>query len=372
MPHFPAFGRIRQMQSPEPFSMQFVMKTKLLLLAVVCLLFFALTTHAQLMNPGQMRESPMGQKVLNGMLKFKIRLPWDGQGTNILFLELLIDRNSRTALGISDEQWQQIDSNLKNIMTQPQSIPEIQNIMAEMLPLRTPDDPHMLNADEETINKFVNLQVEMMSTMTKSMSDVIGSLLTPDQMQKMREIQLAYMVEMPITPPNMFEALDLSDAQKQEMENIKKELELEFEKTLEILANGMVIASNKFVDVQRDGDVRGLDAIAKKLAEDTEFKKAMDEIQTTGKAFSTKFKTKMFDVLTDSQWVRLQELVDHPSEPAKAFLKLTRRRMGISEDGKTQSQGWQPGPNSWRPGDPIPEEYRIQRNTRGNFPRPAN
>jgi len=348
------------------------MRTRRLLLAVVCLVLFALTTHAQLMNPGQMRESPMGQKVLNGIAKSQIRLSWDGQGANVLFLELLADRNSRTALGISDEQWQQIESNLKNITTQPQSIPEIQNIMAEMLSLRTPDDPHMLNADEETINKFVNLQVEMASTMTKSMSDVIGSFLTPEQMQKMQEIQLACMGEMPITPPNMFEALDLSDAQKQEMENIKKELEPEFEKVLEILANGMAMTSNKFVDVQRDSDVRGLDAIAKKLAEDAEFKKAMDEIQSTGKAFSTKFKTKMFDVLTDAQWERLQELVDNPSEHAKAFLKLTRRRMGISEDGNTQSQGWQPGPNSWRPGMPIPESYRIQRNTGIRFPRPAN
>jgi len=77
-------------------------------------------------------------------------------------------------------------------------------------------------------------------------------------------------------------------------------------------------------------------------------------------------------VLTDEQWKRLQELIDHPSELAKIVLKKLKEDRGESEEGKNPGGGWQPGPGSWRPGDAIPEAYRQERNTRGNFPRTEN
>ena len=76
----------------------------------------------------------------------------------------------------------------------------------------------------------------------------------------------------------------------------------------------------------------------------------------------------MFDVLTDEQWRRLQDLIDNPPAHARVLVQKLREQRGETEENKNNI--WVPGPGSWRPGDPIPEVYRIQRNTRGNFPRP--
>jgi hypothetical protein len=110
-----------------------------------------------------------------------------------------------------------------------------------------------------------------------------------------------------------------------------------------------------------------IEAIGKKLmAGDPEYKKIRVALQSEGKAFATKFRIKMFDVLTDEQWARLQKLVDDPPEHAKTI----RKKLKAESDEADKKEAWTPGPNSWRPGDPVPEEYRQQRNERrGRFPR---
>jgi Ni/Co efflux regulator RcnB len=105
----------------------------------------------------------------------------------------------------------------------------------------------------------------------------------------------------------------------------------------------------------------------KEMQKNPEFKRIQDELQTSGKAFSAKFKTRMFDVLNDEQWARLQLLIDNPPPYAKVLLQKIREQSGQAEQS---GGGWVPGPNSWKPGDPIPEEYRQKRNTPGNLPRP--
>jgi Ni/Co efflux regulator RcnB len=71
----------------------------------------------------------------------------------------------------------------------------------------------------------------------------------------------------------------------------------------------------------------------------------------------------MFDVLTDEQWDRMLDLIDNPPDYVK---KILRKWKEASE----KAAEWAPGPNSWQPGDPIPEKYRQERQTKGNFPRP--
>ena len=93
--------------------------------------------------------------------------------------------------------------------------------------------------------------------------------------------------------------------------------------------------------------------------------KIMDERKTRGKQYAAQFKTKMLDVLTDEQWLRLQNMIDNPSGLVKMMLEKTKA-------WRKKKEAWAPGPNSWRPGDPIPEGYRQQRQERGRFPRPTD
>jgi Ni/Co efflux regulator RcnB len=188
------------------------------------------------------------------------------------------------------------------------------------------------------------------------------------------------MAELPILSPSMFNALNLTDEQKQQMDKIKKELESEFEQTIENYATGRLFMEKRVLDefekegiTNKDLMAEGVAAVMKKEGEmrrklmesDPEFKKIYEEIQSRGKLFSTKLKMKMFDVLTDDQWERLQKLVDSPPGYAQMLGKKWREWMGESE----KTEAWQPGVHSWKPGDAIPEEYRQERNKRRQFPK---
>jgi Spy/CpxP family protein refolding chaperone len=354
-------------------------------LIVSCLLLFSVAGRAQQDAPQQsdfmkQRKSPMMQNSMKMGTKMAVRSFWDGNGANLMALGLVQQQPEvSAAFGISDEQVQQIQDVQKNLGMNLQQNPEFQEIMKEMQGIIKPDDPFMLNADEETQKKMQDIQGRVTSLTMNSMTDAIDNILTPEQKRKMDELQLASMSEMPIISPRMFDALDLTDEQKQKMEGIKKELQPEFENNLENLANGAITIQNKIFDEfeKQGGDMNAdpkvlqekMEAISKKLVEeDPELKKIQEEMASQGKLFATQFKMKMFDVLTDEQWARLQELTDNPPEYIKALRKKMQERFG----GKAEQTGpWQPNADSWKPGEAIPEEYRQKRKTR-EFPKPES
>jgi len=362
------------------------MQTRFLLATVSCLFLFSFELSAQEGGPpampsggfAQIRQTP---RMLEGMktgMKTGIRSFWNGRGASFMVVPLLNEPEVREAWAVSDEQHQQIQDIQRTTMFGMQNHPEFQDLTAEMRAIQTPGDPFLQNADAETRKKFQDIQERMGTLAINLTADAVEGLLTPEQQRKMKELQLSNMSEMPVISPNMFEALDLTDAQKQQMEGIKKELEPEFERNLEEFANGQVIIMSKMLgELEKQGgdftNVRGMQekmqAIAKKLtAEDPEFKRIQEDLLTKGKLFVTQFKTKMFDVLTDEQWARLQELTDNPPEYVLSLRKKMRERMGI---GGEQAGAWQPGTDSWKPGEAIPEEYRQNRPARG-FPRSDN
>ena len=355
------------------------MKSKLLFLAALYLLLFAVASQAQQAQPSadairQMLQSPMGQKIMMNGVKTGIRSFWEGKGENLMALSLVQYPEIRTALGLSEEQAQQIQVPPTMEMF---NNPEFRNLTAEMQSI--PNLGELLtgqNVDEEAQNKFLDIQSRMTSLTMNMMADRMDNLLTPEQKKKIQETQLASMSEVPIVSISAFDVLNLSDAQKRQMEDIKKELEPEFEKNLDSVAGGAMIMLDKFfVETRNQGEIdysnqdamrERMQAIQKKLMEDPEYKKINDEMQSQSREFSTRLRTKMFDVLTDVQWRRLQELIDNP--PAHAALILKKMKEQRGESVRTGNNVWQPGPSSWQPGDAIPEGYRQERNTRNRFP----
>jgi Ni/Co efflux regulator RcnB len=272
------------------------------------------------------------------------------------------DPSVRSAWGISDEQNQQMTNHL---------IAAIEVINEDIHPfvIKVQTGEKDGNSTTEISMHSTDLNVTMAEVkafiekttvlMAGAAINALRDGLTPEQWQKLDESQLANMGEMPIISPSAFAALDLTAEQRQEMEKIKKELAPEFEKTLDKWADGHFA-----LQIMSD-------------TKDTERKKIIEEMQTQGRAFSTKFRTRMFDVLTDEQWQRLQKLIDNPPEHALVFRKKLRKLLGSSEEGENgketeKANVWVPGPNSWKPGDPIPDAYRQERSTRGNFPRPKS
>jgi len=189
----------------------------------------------------------------------------------------------------------------------------------------------------------------------------------------------------------LFEALNLTNAQREAMERIKKELELEFVKHAEIYSRNAALILERVNAAIRErqaaqipiGGVgaeaqKGLEAFIRELEAEPEHKKLLDESYASSKAFATLFRTRMFEILNDEQRRRLQELIDNPPPHAQVLIqRLKRENWGRHEEG-SKSEGtsvgtdrWIPGPDSWQPGDPLHEEFRQeQRDSR--FPRQAN
>ena len=354
------------------------MNPKRLFIAVVCLLLLPTVSHAQAL-PEYMtiRRSPIMQEVQKNASKVSIRSKWNGLGGNGIILGLLHDKDFLNELGVSDEQYKRVQETAKEIQN-PQKNPEIKKIYEEIESIQALHGPILKNADEETKKKFLKLHEKGAELTMRSGSDaltpfnianVLEVTLTPEQKQKMKEVQLvASLSDVSIFPSKMFEVLDLTDAQKQEMENIKKKLETEFEKPLEDLASRNLIIMNRVFDESKKKEQGQFELSVEMLGEATykqiteDIRKIFDETESYGKQFATQFKMKMFDVLTNEQWARLQNLIDNPSGLVKTMQKKLREWRGDN------NEAWQPGPNSWKPGDAIPEEYRKKRETEKTFP----
>jgi len=352
-----------------------------LLLAIVCLLLFSAVGYAQPPTQAEIAErmqSPARQATTKATAKAMDRSFWNGQGTGLMAHLVVNDPDIRAAWGITDEQFEQFDNIRGNLVAQMMRSPEHQKFMEEMQAIQDPNDPLMLNANEETLAKYQDLHEKMNSWGMNAMFDALNNALTSEQKRKMNEALLASIGEIPTISPSMFEVLHLTDAQKQQMETIKKDLEPEFEKHLEMLANSrwvltqkMDVESAKHSEASDDPNVmqRRGETIMKNLMADPEYKRISEEIQMRGKAFTTQFQVKMFDVLTDEQWARMLNLIDNPPEHALIF----RKKLKGQEDEQEKAGGYIPGPGAWQPGSSaIPEQYRQERNSRRPFPRGEN
>jgi len=360
------------------------MKTKLLLPAVVCLLLLVGAGYAQI------QQTPAMQEARKEAYKDVIRVHWDGGNTFASTVVLLRYPEFRAATNVSDELYREIQNSIEGTSETVWESPEWKEFIEIRNAIR--ESGGFSNANEETMVRFEEAQTRMGAVFSRVQDEALEKSMPPELKQKMREARLAAMGESPIISPSIFEALSLTDSQRQQMERIKREIEPDFEKHLEIYAHGQVILENKLraeiarQDAYRDvlldrNDQRNIDVrlrereqeIIRTLMEDSEYKRIYDATHSSVREFSTQFRIQMFDVLDDEQWRRLQELIDNPPAHARILIRHVKGLRGESEESKEDATNvWMPGPDSWRPGMPIPESYRIRRNTQIRFPRPAN
>ncbi|MDR3232077.1 MAG: hypothetical protein LBT46_00135 [Planctomycetaceae bacterium] len=298
------------------------------------------------------------------------RSQWNGTSTGMVAMQLIYNEKIRKAWNISDEQYGRMTG---DIVQQLASRPEWLEIQAEIKKIQKPDDPAFQNADAETKQKWEELRERQATFMIDNYPREAGKLLTQEQRQKMREFQLATMSAAPIISPDMFEGLGLSDEQKRKMDNIKKGLESEYIQNTDEMMDAMVVYQEKIyekiekengsmIDAKEFGEK--MRAAEEALKSEGEFKKIMQSPLDKSRALVTRLKIKMFDVLTDEQWAKLQDLIDNPPDYVKEELAKMKKQFGDDR----QSDVWQPGINTWKPGDAVPEEYRQERAKRKAFP----
>ena len=233
-----------------------------LLLPLSCLCFLAIISDVlpedDLKQFFEQRKSPVKQELHKRLEKDLTRGNWNGLGGNGIIIALLSDPEFRAELAMSDAQYKRIQETAKDIQD-IQKNPELMKLDREIMGIEEAHGPTLQNADEETVANYLDLYDRWRYLTTKSvdygdlhphnLTDVLEMTLTPEQKQKMKEVQLAAALsDVSIFSPNMFEALGLSDAQKNEMEKIKKELDLEFEAILEDIATRKLMNQNKIHD----------------------------------------------------------------------------------------------------------------------------
>ena len=359
-------------------------------LAVILFVGLAMPVFAQ--DAETLRKqlrSPVIRQAMKNLMTHEMASYWNGISS--ISESFLVDDELREGFGISQEQRQNIKDatqNLGRISIQDGRVvaddPDMQLIQDEIDKLG--GNPYAENISDETRQRIFELDLKQSDVITIKTQNVINEVLTPDQLKKIKEFQISYMsapAAMPFITPGMFEALDLSDGQKGQLAAIKKEMDSEFAKEMD-----------KWGEIQLKFSEKIQEAIDKRLKERLEgvtdpeeqlkireqigreplvgdIRKANPDLQRewdaaieSGQGFSNRLKFKMFDVLTDEQMERMAQLIDNPPDYVK---KTLRRWRGL---GDNETGEWKPGPDSWKPGDPIPAEYLQHREEqKARFPR---
>jgi len=368
------------------------MKTKQFFLTLTCLLLWVIMGQS---NVAQTQESSKTQQDSERHQSIS-RSFWDGRGTSISTEALLSDREFRAALGVSDKYYQEILASVRNAVGRISDTPEYREavreyddaiealtgrrgMMSQVIPQNA--DAKALNRFREAAGRMESMAREFARGSSQRHDAAMEEALSSELKQKIQEAWLAAMDETSMFSPRVFEVLNLTDAQKQQMERIKKELGPELEKHLETYGNNAAKILERVNAVRRQPDYQrtiadvGLNAYMRKLEAEPEHKKLLDESYASSKAFATLFRKRMFEILNDEQRKRLQELTDSPPAHARILIqRLKRENWGQHEEGEGKRAGsdkdvWTPGPDSWQPGDPLPEEFRQERDTRRTFPR---
>jgi len=329
-----------------------------------------------------MMSSPMMQRTLEHSMRQSMLSNWENRTGPAAFGILHTDGNAE-ALGLSEEQRQTILDSFSKV-TISNADPDLKPFLDQMMQLNfeTPGGPFAENASEEVQVKYATLQMKMNEVLQKRRNDLINETLSPEQFRKIQEYQIATMATNPFVSPDMFEALDLSDDQKKQLEEIKRELKPEYEKSVDKWAASQAFHQIKFMeeigdrlDNVTDPEERrriSSEASQKVTEHYPENSIGMREFTESGIALSNRLKIEMFDVLTDEQWNRMLGLIDNPPDHVKKIFENFRNmaiRMNAPQAANAPDP-WQPGPGSWQPGDGIPAGYRIERETRSRqFPR---
>ncbi len=295
---------------------------------------------------------------------------WSGEGANLLAADLVNDQDVRAAWNISEEQYQQIQVAGHSVRTNP--TPEVAAEMEEMDRLIQSGKIYGEHSDPTAVKRYLATEAKLHLASRENVITEVDRVLTDEQKRNVQEFQLATMEEWPLVSPDAFYALNLNEEQKKKMEEIRKELAPEFERAAERLIDARLKMENMVFDTMvKEGKLKSLDQLSENLQEtarrlyatDPAFKKLAEEMKLQGNFLCVQVKTKMFDVLTDEQWAKLENIVDNPPEYVKNMVKKIKQQMGQNEDGEASGNVM----DAWKPGEPIPEEYR-QKRARKAFP----
>lgn len=239
------------------------------------------------------------------------------------------------------------------------------------------NDPQFDNATPEQQREYVTAVSEITEIITGAMDEVVEQTLTPEQMSQVQQLRLQLLPEMGFPCVEMFDSLGLTDEQRRDMEAIKKEMEPEFnqlvDEAMEVRREQFQLMIKELIEMNKTKPFENDEQMSKamrpamgKARENKELQKKQRLNSEKGQKFATLFKSRLMNVLTDEQLDKIQKIIDDSPEFIKKLLaEMNARRKAMEKEGQ-----FVPGPDSWRPGDGAPEEFKLKR--QGRFPKKTN
>ena len=366
------------------------MPTKLPFATLLCLLLFTFATYAQQQQstPEQLQQAIENQlrRMQNPRQQLRweadhltYRSTWKGHGS-WMALNTFLRMGGEAELGLTEGQKQRLsylykDSGvsgdwLRSMEANPTL--EYTQAMEARRTAELPDDPLFEHATEEQKSVYREAHLMLLMLFTQAAQADIQETLTAEQMLQVRKLEMQMMSEFGIPFPAMFDPLDLTDEQREEMNRITDEMEAEFNRlTMEQarLKSERLVAmyeslKGKFFTSAEEFN-QSLQNLHHQFVPSEILRKKGIDLHERGTKFMTLLQNRLMDVLTDEQLGRMQDILDETPDAVKKFL-VSRR---TTRETQEKASGYLPGADSWRPGDPVPMEFKEKRRTGRGFPR---
>jgi len=324
-----------------------------------------------LMSPRKLLEEVADELALH-------RSPWNGQGS-WMPLRFVMRAGAEDVLGLTEDQKQRLSFLYKENelamewfqQMHQNPTPEFVQVMEALAAAQVPDDPFLERATQEQKDTFREAHSGMIGLWIASMQTDIQETLTPEQMLQVRKLEMQLMPAIGIPFPSMFDPLDLTDEQKEEMNQIADELKAEFDRlaleAASLKAERLAITWGTLQGKSFASRAEFHSAISeahRQFVPSEAMRRKSNDLREQGTRLMTQLQSRMMNVLTDEQLGRMQEML----EAAPEFVKQLLAMFEAQREATRQSPTYIPGPDSWRPGAPMPIQIREERQ-RSRFPR---
>lgn len=278
-------------------------------------------------------------KIMPRSMGMVIQITGNGMTLNSTFLESGDEPDFQHFAGTTEEQYQEFSDYMLGTR-------EI--VREQMLPLMT------RIAEETDDANIAELVGEWQATTLGVIANTeakVSEILNPAQIAKIREFdlhtnQLMQQVGVPFFNFEGYSVLDLTAEQQKQIHGFRNEFLKEQQAMFDELSTVLIKPGSK-----PDPETM------KKLAEKEK------EIGERGKQLYARMKAEVHGVLTKEQLVRLDGILKETPECFTNMLK--RRGTPPTKVDEKKYDDWQ---KSWKPGDPIPVEYRQREKARRTFP----
>jgi len=365
-------------------------KTTIRFAALSCLLLFSVASaqeHSEqqmqrviqrtVENYIQQRQNPRRQLQWEAD-HLTYRSTWRGHGS-WMSLNTFLRLGGEAELGLTEDQKHRlsylyksngVSGDWKRSM-EANPTPEYILAMEAIQATEIPDDPLFERATEEQKNAFREAFLAPLMLFTKVAQADIEETLLPEQMLQVRKLEMQMMSEFGFLFPAMFDPLDLTDDQKEEMNQIAQEMEAEFDRlTMEqalfkserLVAMYGSLREKSYTSIEEFNE--SLQNLQRLFVPSETLRKKGEDLHARGTRFVTLLQHRLMNVLTDEQLDKMQKILDETPDLIKRLIASRR----AARESQEKAPGYVPGADSWRPGMPLPVEFKEERRT-GRFPR---